>query len=164
MSWITDLEYTFRYTCPNNHATFINSKDGSDEMREKDVTCNECNEKAKYAGFEPLRLGITTQVEYEQNGRKAMAIRDKDGNMSYVSKTRLNYQKTGRIENQYSEGYKRKLQDEKQEQLLKSEASKGNAKVSEASAQSHMEEMVKSLPDGEYYSDGEEIVGGVDNN
>lgn len=161
---MAELEYTFIYKCKGEHITHIKSKDGSDNMREKEVLCDECGEGTSYAGFEPQKTGLTTKVEYEKNGRKAIAIRDKDGNMSYVSKTRLHYNKTGRIENQYSEGRKRQIVDRQVEDTLRSNYNKSKANVTQASAQKHMEEMVKNLPDGEYLSDGSEVVGGVDNN
>lgn len=154
MSWLEDLKYTYKYDCEScGHTSFS-------ESESEVLSCEECSKDALYSGFIPQKLGITTQVEYEQNGRKAMAIRGKDGEMSYVSKTRLNYQKTGRIENQYTDSYKNKLQEEQQYQMLKSDTAKGKGK---ATAQNHMEDMVKNLPDGEYLSDGEGIVGSTEN-
>lgn len=107
-----------------------------------------------YAGFEPRIAKVTTMIEYDQNGRKAMRIQNKDGTVQHLSQTKINYLKTGRIENQYTKGYKEHLIKTQQEQMLRSEHNKRRGKVSRAS----LDDIIKNMPDGEYVSDGTSVA------
>jgi len=155
MSWLDDLEYNYRYKCTGcGEAIRRRSKEGTDVMRNKFVLCPDCGSTTEYEGFDAEPCKQTHRVEYEQNGRKAVAIRGKDGKMKYVSKTKLNYLKTGRSDGQYTKGYQEQIDKENQEQALRAAHEKGKGKVERLKTQKLMEEMVKDLPDGEYASDG----------
>lgn len=158
MSWLNDLKYNFRFRCESDHVTHIESKEGSDDMRKMTVFCEECGKPTQYNGFEPIKVGQTHHVEYEQNGRKAVRTRDKDGNVSHISKTRLHYKKTGRIENQYTPAYQAHLEKTNQEQLLRTEHSRRKGSAKSASARQTLDEQIGSLPDGEYVSDGSDFI------
>jgi len=73
---------------------------------------------AKYAGFEPIKLKQEARIEYEKNGRKAVHIIDKKGNHKYISKTKLQFMKTGCANGVYSKGYEEHLRKTQQEHLL----------------------------------------------
>jgi hypothetical protein len=157
MSWLNELEYKYRYKCKACDAiTRIRSKEGTDEMRAKavDTPCSECGYGTEYQGFDPEPLKQTHEVAFEQNGRKGIAIRGKDGKMKYISKTKRDYMKTGNSESQYTRAYKEKLEKENQEQMLRASREQGQGKAEKVQMQKHMEEMVKGMPDGEYTSDG----------
>jgi len=110
--------------------------------------------KGTYAGFEPRISKQTTMIEYDQNGRKAMRIQNKDGTVQHLSQTKINYMKTGRIENQYTKEYKNHLIKTQQEQLLRTEYNRRRGKVSRAS----LDDVIKNMPDGEYVSDGTNVM------
>ena len=46
-----------------------------------------------YAGFEPRKLNIMTKITFEKNGRKALKIKDADGQESIRSMSKENYLK-----------------------------------------------------------------------
>lgn len=102
---------------------------------------------ASYAGFEPNKIAIRTAVEFEKNGRKALAIREKDGSMRYVSKTRAEYQKTGKVESKYSDAYQAEIDKGVQKELQA-------AQFKKKTQPDPLKEMLKQLGDGEYVSDG----------
>jgi hypothetical protein len=62
--------------------------------------------------------------------------------------------KTGRIENQYTPAYREQLQKEKQHQMLESDQRTKMGKASKG----HLEDMLKDMPDGEYLSDGSQLM------
>jgi hypothetical protein len=100
-----------------------------------------------YAGFEPNKVNTRTAVEFEKNGRKAVAIRDRDGKTSYVSKTKINYQRTGKVESVYTKDYEEIIEKNVQKELQQAQFVKKNQP-------DPMKEMLKNLSDGEYVSDG----------
>lgn len=84
-----------------------------------------------YAGFESVEILRRTEVEFEKNGRKGVEIRTKGNKRpTYISKTKLNYMKTGRYDSSgYTKDYKEHMLKQEQDSLLESDTSKGNAKV-----------------------------------
>lgn len=158
--WLADLEYKFKFRCELGHITHVVSKEDVDVIREREVPCEHCNRSTTYIGFEPQKIRQTAQVEYEQNGRKAVAIRNKDGEMQYVSQTKLHYQKTGQVENQYTKGYREHLEKTKQHELLRTEhLRKKRGKASTLTDGQHaIENMVKDMPDGEYLASADGVV------
>jgi hypothetical protein len=103
--------------------------------------------EASYAGFEPSKIAIKTAVVFEKNGRKAVAMRDRDGKMSYVSQTKINYQRTGKVESVYTKDYEEIIEKNVQKELQQAQFTKKNQP-------DPLKEMLKNLGDGEYVSDG----------
>ncbi|NDD05335.1 MAG: hypothetical protein EB078_10545 [Proteobacteria bacterium] len=141
MGWLQDLDYEYIYNCVG-HEFLMRGKAGDDMPRS--APCPTCGQTGQYAGFKPIQVKQTTEIEFDQNGRKAVAIKNKDGSTTYISKTKLHYMKTGRIENQYTRSYQEHLQKTQQDEMLRTEHSRKRANVSP----------LKNLPDGEYVSDG----------
>ena len=106
-----------------------------------------------YDGFEPEEVRQTNVIEYDQNGRKAVKVRQKDGSVQHISKTKLNYLKTGSTDSQFTKEYQEHLFKTKQHELLRSGVGKGKGKARKAN-----EAMMKNLPDGEYVSDGTNVM------
>lgn len=104
---------------------------------------------AEYAGFEPVKLGQRSSVMYEKNGRKAYMQRDSNGNISYVSATKMHYLKTGKIENQYSSDYQAVIEKQVQAEVYNSQKQQADKSIHEA---------IKHLADGEYVSDGVNFI------
>jgi hypothetical protein len=148
MSWLNDIQYDYLYKCAE-HEFMVGGPAG--EMPPT-TACPQCGGEAQYMGFVPVELRQTTQVEFDQNGRKGMAIRGRDGSISYISKTKLHYMKTGKIENQYTPAYREHLEKTEQDQMLRTEHSRKRAKVTSAA------DMLKNMPDGEYLSDGTNVI------
>jgi hypothetical protein len=157
MSWISDIEHTFNFKCEDKacgYTTKIKSKEDSEKLRRDPPKCFKCGGVTSYGGFEPVKIGQTHNVEYEQNGRKAIRTRGKNGEIQHVSKTKMHYMKTGRIENQYTKAYQEKMQKEAAEAERKAKA----MEASQAERRKHQDqvikEQIKNMPDGEYVSDG----------
>ena len=104
MSWLVEQPHICVYRCGADHSSFW---EGDWDLKPPSLNCEceGCLEMAQYAGFEPVKLGGTTVVEYEQNGRRAYRIKHANGNVTHVSATRRLYQETSRIEHQYTKGY-----------------------------------------------------------
>lgn len=151
MSWIADREIKYRYRMPDETLRLLILKADQDAPQEHTF---EDGQVGVYCGFEPDVVQQTNIVEFDKNGRKAVRIRNPDGTVRHVSKTKLNYMKTGRIENEYTKEYREHLEKTKQEQLLRTEHNTRRAKVSTA----RPEDVLKNLPDGEYVSDGKTVV------
>ena len=81
-----------------------------------------------YAGFEPLQIRQELQVEYEQNGRKAIHYIDKNGNHRYMSKSKQNYLKTGQVKRELSKAMVSKIDEGVQRELQALEKAKESAK------------------------------------
>jgi hypothetical protein len=105
-----------------------------------------------YAGFKPIKLNQRSEVAFEKNGRKAVAIRDKDGSMRYVSETKRHFQKTGQIKQQFSRAMEVEIEKSVQRELQAAQYHKKN-KQSDP-----MSEAIKKLSDGEYVSDGKTFI------
>lgn len=108
--------------------------------------------KASYAGFEPHKIGQKSEIVYEKNGRKAVAIRDRDGSMRYISETKRHYQKTGKVEQQFSKAMQVEIEKGVQKELQAAQFKK------KEKAYDPMGEAIKKLADGEYVSDGKNFI------
>lgn len=151
MSWLADREILYRYKMKDGSIRHVKMSAADDAP--KSHTFDD-GAVGKYNGFEPEEIKQTHNVEYDQNGRKAMRTRDKNGNITNISQTKLHYMKTGRVEHQYTDEYKQHLMKTNQTQLLQTEHSRKRAKVTQKS----FAEIVKDMPDGEYLSDGTNAV------
>lgn len=109
MSWLDELEYDYRYLCPNGHEFVVRQKEKPD--RDVPLTCDECGEPAAYQGLVPMVLKSTTAIEGEQNGRKYVEYKDGNGRVRRISKTKLEYLRTGKsTESVLANDYKRHLE------------------------------------------------------
>lgn len=151
MSWLADRDIQYIYKMKDGSTRHLKLTAKDDPPSEHTF---EDGEVGTYAGFEKEEVRQVNMVEYDQNGRKAVKIKDKDGKVSYLSKTKINYLKTGRIENQYTKAYQEHLQKTQQEQMLRGESRKSKGTVSRAS----LDEVLKNMPDGEYVSDGVNVM------
>jgi hypothetical protein len=156
MSWINERTIKYQYKFPNGEVRLFELLAGSNPPESiEDVD----GQTGIYAGFLPDKVNQQHNVEYDQNGRKAMRIRKKDGSVTHISKTKLHYMKTGRIENQYTKDFQEKLQKDQQEQLLRTEESRRRGTVVSATTRRvDLEEKLGSLPDGEYLSNGTDVI------
>lgn len=125
MSWLAERQILYRYVLPDGtvHHMKLSAAEEPPQVIEIDGV------EAQYAGFEPDELKQTSVVAYDQNGRLAYRIKDKDGKIRHVSKTKHHYMKTGRIENQYTSSYREHLEKTEQEQMLRTEHNRRRAKV-----------------------------------
>lgn len=146
MSWLEDLSYEYIFQCMKcDHREKIKAKDRPEKPKHL------CGEEMEYLGFEPVKVKQTHAVEYDKNGRKAVAIRGKDGKMQYFSKTKLNYMKTGRVESQYTKEFQEALQKEEQKRVVQEQKAEAARRQK---MDGHFKQMVANLPEGEYVSDG----------
>lgn len=110
MSWLEEDERDFRFSCPKCEEDFIvtaRAKDGyGPGSKEK---CPDCGTDSDYAGLVPIQLKSGTAIEGEQNGRKYMEYNDGRGGVRRISKTKLEYLKTGQTNGVYSKAYKEHL-------------------------------------------------------
>ena len=101
MSWLEEIQRVWLFKCGIcKHITEVIMDDrlDRDELATKGI-CSCCKSQGsfKYSGFRnleeiPLTKNISRKT-YEQNGRKAVKIGD-----TYMSKSKLNYLETGKIE------------------------------------------------------------------
>ncbi len=152
MSWLEDLEYDFKFECENLHQNTVRAK--AKEGRPEPPACSECGEALQYRGFKPQQIKQTHNVEFEQNGRKAVRTRGKNGEIQHVSKTKLNYMKTGRVESQYTKDYKEHIEKENEKAVKAAMEKEKKEEARRRNMDGHIKSMIKSLPDGEYLSDG----------
>lgn len=94
--------------------------------------------EANYAGFEPQKTKLVTATEFEKNGRIGMRIVEKDGNVRYVSKTRMHYQKTGKVKHAYSKGFEEHLVKTKQWKMIHSDVGSKKGKATQVDAHTAM--------------------------
>lgn len=149
MSWLNERIIKYRYKLADGR------------IKHLELSCTEeaplthvfDNDLGQYDGFEKEIVEQTNVVEYDQHGRKAVRIKDKDGNIRHQSLSKLHWAKTGRIENKYTPAYEEHLRKTQQEQLLRTEHNKKRARTSTPTAA----ELLKDLPDGEYISDGKSV-------
>jgi len=118
---------------------------------------SETGETMRHIGFEPDEVRQTQTVEYEQHGRKAVQVREKDGSIRHISKSKLHYLKTGKVKNFYTTAFEEKLKkqedDAKARNLLTEQENKRRAVVTDV----RLKDLVKEMPDGEYVSDGHTV-------
>lgn len=154
MSWIADRDIEYLYKIPSGEERILTmpaSEDAPTEYTFEDGIIGVLR------GFLPQEVRQTSIVEYDQNGRKAVRIRDKNGTIRHISKSKLHYIKTGKIENQYTDKFKAHITKTNQEQLLATEASRRRAAVTQVDPDTILKEKIGQLPDGEYASDGKEF-------
>lgn len=108
---------------------------------------------AKYRSFEPIKLHQRNEITYEKNGLKAIMKRDADGNVRYVSETQAHYERTGKIEVQYTKAYQEQAEKNLQTQMRREKAQKKDPNYRDP-----ILEMVKNLPDGEFVGDGANFI------
>lgn len=114
MSWLDEVEYEFRYKCPNGHLNIFEARTCDREAR----LCLDCGALAEYDGFNPIQLGMVGKVAYEQNGRRAFRIQDSRGNVHHISETKQRYLDTGDIKPAYTREYEGALRDAGRHDLL----------------------------------------------
>lgn len=126
MSWLEELnaERVYNYRFQDETGQYICGKlselsevCGIEVKGEPQEVIEYEGRKAVYAGFEPIELRQELQVEYEQNGRKAVHFIDKDGNHKYMSKSKQNYLKTGKVKREFSKAMVEKINDDVQKEL-----------------------------------------------
>jgi hypothetical protein len=152
MSWLSDRIVRHKYKMEDGSIRIVELP--ASEDAEQELTFSDDQKVGSYAGFEPEEIRQTNIVEYDQHGRKAVRIKDKNGKVTHMSKTKLNYIKTGRVENKYTKSYEEQLMKQKMDFMLRGEARKSKGTISKAP----LEDMVKNLPDGEYVSDGTNVM------
>lgn len=139
MSWLSDNAITYNYECLAGHRiqdTRMAREDRADTLR-----C-ECGLLAEYKGFDPVKLGQTTIIEYEKNGIKALEIKT-PARTTHISKTKYDYVRTGKVQYQYSRAYT--------EHLQKTDAERLHVDTNQRRA---VATAIKDLPQGEFVSDG----------
>lgn len=160
MSWLNDLKRRYKFRCVSCDGEVALSGEGVDHTvidsyPATKKLCPQCKEihDFKYAGFENLeKIGIShtlVKEEYEKNGRQAVKV----GN-TYMSKTKYNYLETGKIEHQYTPGYRAALEKEgeKNAHMLEEQSNTNRAKVEGINSDAHrkLDKQIAALPDGEY--------------
>ena len=147
MSWLGERTLEHEYARPDGEIIVLQLK--AEEDRPESITCDDGAE-ARFKQTRKFELNQTNIVEYDKNGRKAFRIKDGKGNIRYVSKTKMHYMKTGRIENQYTKEFKEHLEKQNEEVMLHTETNKKRAKVMPLQVKA----AISDLPDGTYLSDG----------
>lgn len=111
MSWLEEDEREFLFTCPEGHTQVITAA-AKDAPGPGDwVMCPDCEKQAHYSGLVPIQLKSTTAIEGEQNGRKYVEYKDGNGRVRRISKTKLEYLRTGKsTESVLANDYKRHLE------------------------------------------------------
>ena len=108
MSWLENMEREYSYVCEDGHEHLITATKQPDRSLIR--TCPSCGKDAKYLALVPIQLGGGTAIEGEQNGRKFIEYKDGRGNVSRISKTKLEYLKNGKTSSVLSNSYKRHLE------------------------------------------------------
>lgn len=73
-----------------------------------------------YAGFEPNKLNLRTEVEFVKNGRKAVEFR-KNGKVQCLSKSKLEYMRTGKITSQNEKSFDDAIAKAEMQYMVKEE-------------------------------------------
>lgn len=120
MSWLEELEYDYEFVCKEGHVTLQKHLAKNQDLipREIDCECETCNLKAEYVGSRPMKMGGTAIVQFEKNGRIGYAVTT-GGKTSYVSKTKMNYLKTGKNQSGFSKEYERHTADKMENEFGK---------------------------------------------
>lgn len=155
MSWLEDRKIVYNYKCDCGHTT--KARIAAAEDAPPSAVCSDCGKEAFYSGFDADIVKQTNIVSYDKNGILALRVRRPDGTLQHISKEKLHYMKTGRIEHQYTKAYREHLAKAKQDDLLKADQAKGKGKASIASKK-EIEQKLKNMPDGEYLSNGTDII------
>lgn len=128
MSWLDDRDVVYRYKCPDGELLHL-------KLHVKDEVPPSINHPdkpdvvAEYAGFEPEEVKQVDVVAYDKNGRRAFRIRNKDGSVTHISRSKALYMKTGRVEPRYTPEYEAHLRKNNQEMMLQAEQNLNRAKV-----------------------------------
>jgi DNA-directed RNA polymerase subunit RPC12/RpoP len=109
MSWLEDIERTFKYECSDCGGVTMRTLKQSDPSVREDIPCAHCGSSAKYSCFLPIKMHLRGKVAFDQNGRKAYAITDGRGNVRYTSATKEHYLETGDIKPHYTRPYEEHL-------------------------------------------------------
>ena len=130
MSWLDELEYDHKYVCPKGHCTVIRSNNRLDDT----VECQHegCDQFCSYAGFVPIKLGGYRRVQKEKNGRVYYETTDSNGNVTRISKTKLDYLEKGTTTSQITNEYKNHVQDKQVEDFRKFRHTEALARESKA--------------------------------
>jgi hypothetical protein len=108
MSWLEQLEYEHEYKCPDEHISILRVPAKAEVPPE--VECPHCGQGAMRVGFKPQQLGGQLVVQYDKNGRVGYAVTT-GGKTTYISKTKMEYMKTGQNTSHFSKEYERHTQD-----------------------------------------------------
>jgi len=158
MSWIDEREIVYLYKLENGETRKL----ALPVSFSPEETCLfEDGLEGKYVGFEPEVVKQTNVVEYDKHGRKALRIKDKNGNLTHISKSKYNYMKTGKVVPQHTKAYQEHLIKTNQHEFLKSEVETRQRKQTVAAAtfqETEASEKVGQLPDGEYLTNGRDFV------
>lgn len=160
-SWLSERTLNFRYEMEDGSIRHVQAKANETKDLPK-VYRFEDGSTGEYKGHEPDPVQQKHVVEFEQNGRKAVRIRDQNGNLNHVAKSKLDYYKTGKVDSaaHMTKEYKEKVQEEQMKQMRKAEyeRKKRGGHVTPASAsEQKVEDKIAQLPDGEYLSDGKNV-------
>lgn len=112
MSWLNEIKHTYLYKCEDEHVSACEERTETVEC-----FCEGCGKQAAYAGFEPVKLGQTVKMGYEQNGRLATKTMHPDGRVTCISKTKEHFMKTGKNESQLSREYTQHVQDKQMDEF-----------------------------------------------
>lgn len=112
MSWLEELEYDYEFVCAEGHVTVQRhlARNQDSIPREIECGCDTCSLTSEYRGARPMKMGGTAIVQFEKNGRIGYAVTT-GGKTTYVSKTKMNYLKTGKNQSGFSKEYERHTAD-----------------------------------------------------
>lgn len=108
MSWFENLEYEHEYRCPDEHISVLRvpaSLEAIDQLE-----CPICGQMSQRIGFRPQSSCGQLVVQYDKNGRIGYAVTT-GGKTTYISKTKLEYMKSGQNKSHFSKEYERHTQD-----------------------------------------------------
>lgn len=99
MSWLDEDTCNLKFECGAGHVELfdIPAAEITEETYNSEQTCD-CGLPSKYAGHEKRKIGLMGKCSYEQNGRKAFAIKSDTGT-TYMSKTKYDYLQSGGVIN-----------------------------------------------------------------
>jgi hypothetical protein len=110
MSWLEELEYNYEYVCKEGHSNLVKCKASEQPSLPKTIECESCSLEAEYMGAMPIQMGGTAIVQFDKNGRVGYAITT-GGKTTYISKTKMNYLKTGKNQSGFTKEYKEHTAD-----------------------------------------------------
>jgi len=148
MSWMDNIERFYFFTCNSCEGETGAIKSKFDPHKDTaTLPCPKCGciGKLEYTGWENLgKFNVShkiSKVAYDQNGRKAYKI-----GKTYMSKTKYNYLESGKVQNEYTHEYERKLRDdgEKSAHLLQTETNTRRAIVTELKGELQRRASVKT--------------------
>lgn len=112
MSWLNDLDKDIVFEYKNSSGEIIYGTKEELIEESKQALTFEAGDKMilngveyEYMGFQPITNYQLHKIEFEQNGRIGVKTINAKGS-SYVSKTRLNYEKSGTIQRGLAKGFK----------------------------------------------------------